>query len=171
MQSKIISAVRKFDTAVRKTVMTEAINVANAVTDEWETMDRDTAKEIAGEIVKDYPEGSRYARRSEWAAFILAAPEGLAHAIRYAQKEMKSFTRVDLFKLCRILPAADGYKDAVAKLIADKNKKPSKGGARSGRSVAAVVKSLFAIQTRKRNEIAFRKELAQLCEKHGINYA
>ena len=131
-------------------------------------MDRKTAKEIAGDIKAEYPEGSRAARKSEWAAFILAAPEGLASAIRHAQKEMKSFTRVDLFKLCRILPSADGFKDAVAKLIDAKNSKGSKGAART---VASVVKSLFSIQTRKRNEIAFRKELAALCEKHGINYA
>ena len=167
MRSKIIAAARRFDNAVRKTVMDEAILVCVAVTDEWEFMDKPTAREIAKEIVADYPEGSRAARASEWAAFIYAAPCGLASAIRYARKEMQSFTRIDLFKLCRILPTADGFKDAVAKLIDAKKSKGSKG-AGSQRTISDFVKGLFKVQTRKRKEIAFRKELATLCAKYDI---
>ena len=166
MRSKIIAAARRFDNAVRKTVMDEAILVCVAVTDEWEVMDRPTARDIAKEITAEYPEGSRAARASEWAAFIYAAPFNLATAIRHARKVMPSFTRVDLFKLCRLLPGADSYKSAVE----DLQKKKALKGAGKQRSIADFVKGLFNVQTRKRNEIKFRKELADLCAKYSIEY-
>lgn len=166
MRSKIITAAQRFDSAVRKTLTDEAIRVCDAITDEWEIMDRPTAREIARSIVAEYPRESQAARASEWTAFVLAAPCGLSTAIRYARQEMQSFTRVDLFRLCRILPDAANPKDAVAKLMDAKKKKPKR--AKPQHTISDLMRTALKIQTRKQKEVAFRKELAALCNKYDI---
>ena len=171
MQSAIITAARKFDNAIRKTVLDEAINVANAVTGEWEVMDAETASSIAKEITTDYPQGSRGARTSEWKAFIMAAHHNLAAAIRYAKKEMPNFARIDLFKLCRMLPSANSYKAAVDTLKKDKAAK--KKGSTKPRTFSSVLKGMKdATQPglSKTKQAEFRRKLSELCKEFGVAY-
>lgn len=166
MTAKCVTAARKFDNAVRKTLLDSALLVANAVTDEWEDMTDVQAAELAGEVVADYPKGSATVRKSEWKAFFMAAHHGLADAIEYAGENVEGFNRIQLFKLCRILPTVRGFKKAVAQLTAKSNT-PDKTPAQKFGMGLGIIKN---VQTRSAKFIAFRKELAALCAKHGIKY-
>lgn len=163
MTAKCVTAARKFDNAVRATLLDNALKVANAVTGEWEDMTDIQAAELAGEVVADYPKGSATVRKSEWKAFFMAAHHGLADAIEYAGDNVEGFNRVQLFKLCRILPTVRGFKKAVATLT-------QKSGTKRKATIGMGLGIIKNLQTRKRNIIAFRKELAALCAKHGIEY-
>ena len=102
--AKCVTAARKFDSAVRSTLLDNARAVADAVTEEWEDMTSIQASELAAEVVADYPKGSATVRKSEWKSFFMAAHHGLSDAITYAGETLPGFNRIQLFKLCRILP-------------------------------------------------------------------
>ena len=161
--AKCVTAARKFDSAVRDTLLNNALAVANAVTGEWEDMTEVQASELAADVVADYPKGSAKVRKSEWKAFFMAAHHGLADAIEYAGENVEGFNRVQLFKLARIVPTVRGFKKAVSQLTA---KTSTKRKVTIGMGLG-IIKNL---DTRARNIIAFRKELATLCAKHGIKY-
>ena len=164
----IIKKGRSMSSRVQSTVVECAKDIAGDI---WNTFGEDITKEHAQQIAEGI-EGDNAAapRLSEWKAFALAVPFGLVEAITAYDrtKDTPTLTRVRLFNLARAVRKAADYttvKETVAAFVSDLNKKPTKG---VGRTIPQVVKSLFAIQTRKKKEIAFRKALAKLCDEYGI---
>ncbi len=163
----IIAKGKAFEKRVAATVVESALAVAEEI---WNTFGDECTTENAEAIAKGIAgDNAPAARKSEWKAFATSVQFGMAEALRYYPKTGDTLTRVKMFALAReIIKAGWGdYKAVVDTFVKNLDKKPSKG---AGRTLASIVKSLFTVQTRKRNEIAFRKELAALCAKHGIQY-
>ena len=163
--STIITKGRKFSTAVCNTVTELAIDIAQDI---WDTFGDDLTKDNAQDI-GDGIGGDVGARVSEWKAFAMAVPFGMVEALRaYPKGEL---TRIDMFRLARAVNKAGDYtrvKETVAAFVeARDSKKTSKGRAPTIGMGLGIIKNL---QTRSRKVIAFRKELAQLCQKYGITY-
>lgn len=165
----IIKYGREFDKLVGKTVVQQAQRIADEV---WNTYGEDITTEQAQEV-GDGIGGDTGSRVSEWKKFAMAVPFGMSEALGYMPEEL--LTRTRMFQLARRVYKAADYthvKSTVAAFV-DEIKEGKKTGQGSGNhaSVASHVKGIFNVVTRKRNEIAFRKELAKLCKKHGIEYA
>lgn len=161
----IKQAAKQFDKLVTKTVCDLAIDVCNAVTDTFFEIDMATAMEEAKAITADYPKASRGPRTTEWKDFVYAAANhNLAGAIRKAKKS-NNVTRVALFALAKKLRSADNADAAIKATFA--KKAPGKGRKATIGMGLGIIKN---VETRSRKEIAFRKELAELCKKHGIKY-
>lgn len=164
MTARCVTAARKFDKTTQKTLLSEAINVANSVTDEWEDMTDIQAAELAEETVADYKPSVKKVRKSEWKQFYMAAHHGMADALEYIEAQDITFSRVKLFQLARVLPTVRGFKKAVEQVI-----NPPKGKGRKA-TIGMGLGIIKNLETRAKNIIAFRKELAALCAKHGIKY-
>lgn len=109
---------------------------------------------------------SRNARRSEWKAAINASAFNFGAACDLYHKKYGAFNRVVMFKLARVLPWHEHTTDAVREAYKACNSKPAKA---KPATLASAVKSVLRAGGRKRNEIAFRKALAALAKKHGID--
>lgn len=172
----IVSAVRKFDTAVKTTLVTEARNVATAV---WNTFGdectRENASEVALAIAADAPwkgTSSEAARTSEWKAFIFAVQYRIDEAVTYYKNTHPNFSRHVMFTLARELPNnPDGFK-AAADAVAARLEKRKAGGGEGRKATLGMGLGIIAkLQTRDRKVIAFRKALAKLCREHGIEFS
>lgn len=162
----IIAKGKKFDKAVGKTVVEQGYDIASEI---WNTYGEAITTEDAQKI-GDGIGGDIGSRVSEWKKFALAVPFGMAEALKEIPDEL--LTRTRMFQLSRRVYAAADYtrvKSTVAAYVAEikTGKKASKGSGNYA-SVSSHVKAIFNVKTRKRNEIAFRKELAKLAKKHGI---
>jgi hypothetical protein len=173
----IITAVRKFDKAITNTVVEESKLVAERV---WNTFgdecSEETAANVADAIAADAPwkgTGSEAVRKSEWKAFVYAVQFYLPEALDHWKTKHKdvTLTRVALFGLARRLPKGDDYKAIVDAYVADLKSKKSGSSNKKVHPATAIknsIASIFRVQTNAKNVIAFRKELAELCNKHGI---
>ena len=164
----IVSKGRKFDAAIGRTVVEQAQDIADDI---WNTFGEDITADQAQEV-GDGIGGETGSRVSEWKKFALAVPFGMKEALGYMPAEL--LTRTRMFQLARRVYKAADYthvKSTVSAYVDEikSGKKASKGSGNYA-SVTSHVKGIFKVQTRKRNEIAFRKELAKLCAKHGIEY-
>jgi len=162
----IVAKGRKFDSAIGRTVVEQAQEIAKDV---WDTFGENLTSEQAQNI-GDGIGGDVGARVSEWKKFAMAVPYGMVEALGYMPAEL--LTRTRMFQLARRVYAAADYthvKSTVDAYVTE-IKTPKTGSGGAARSVSSLVKSVFNVKTRKRNEIAFRKELAQLCKKHGIKF-
>lgn len=171
----IVGAVRRFDSAVKTTLVIEARNVASVV---WDTFgdecSREDAQVVALAIASDASwkgTTSEAARTSEWKAFTFAVQYRIDEAIAYYKKTHPNFSRVVLFAIARELPNnIDGFKAAADAVAARLNsKKESKGVGRVA-SLGMGLGIIAKLQTRNKKVIAFRKELAKLCAKHGFPF-
>lgn len=164
MTAKCVTAARKFDKTTQKTLLSEAINVALAVTGEWEDMTDIQAAELAEETVADYKPSVKKVRKSEWKQFYMAAHHGMSDALEYIEAQDITFSRVKLFQLARVLPTVRGFKKAVEQVV-----NPPKGKGRKA-NIGMGLGIIKNLETRDKKIIAFRRDLAKLCEKHGIKY-
>lgn len=174
----IVTAIGSFEKTVSQTVVDAARNIADRV---WNVFgDADISDEQMSGLLDAIAENATWkgtsseaARRSEWKAFVTAVPYYLPEAINYYQKEFGGFTRVIMFRLARALPTAENYKQA-CQAVRDKivNGSQGSGSNATPQGMPAIIGFLSKIKdvrgTAKIN--AFRRELAQLCEKHGIDY-
>lgn len=171
----IVSAVRKFDSAIKTTLVTEAKNVAVAV---WNTFGDGCTKEVAAEvataIAADAPwkgTSSEAARTSEWKAFIFAVQYRIDEAVTYYKNQHPNFSRHVMFSLARELPTnADGFKAAADAVARRAEKKGSGNGAPRVATLGMGLGIIAKLETRDRKVIAFRKALAKLCAQHGISF-
>ena len=167
----IIAAALDVDKKVAATLVESALAFCDAV---WDTYKGDEiAKDDMTGMLDAIEEGSSWkgtrsaaARRSEWKAAINAVPFSFREACQeFKRANPVGFTRVAMFKLARECMKHEYIEDAVAAVVEGKKAKQAKAKARS---LVSTLKAVFAVQTRKRKEIAFRKELAALMAKHGI---
>lgn len=167
----IITKGRGFDSAIAETVVNKAMELAQDI---WDTYGDDIARDktLAGEVADGITEGVKSPRNSEWKAFATSIPYGMVEALREYPKTGKGLTRVHLFKLARRLIEVGDYriaKETARKFVKGLDKaKTGKGGYKA--TIGMGLGIIKNTQTRKRNEIAFRKELAELCAKYNINF-
>ena len=164
-KATIVSKAKQFSERVSKTVVELAHDLAMET---WNTFGDDITNEVAADMAKEID--SVPARVSEWKAFFMAVPLGLPEAIKEYPKH-GTMTRIKMFALARAcLKRADysQFKLAVKDVESSASKK-SKGAGRKA-TIGMGLGIIKNAETRKRNEIAFRKELAALCKKHGISY-
>lgn len=162
------------DSKVTETIVAIAADLADDMEETFPGLmsDEETEYKAAAKEAGEAIESKKGSRQSEWIAFALAVPYGMADAVRHYPKTGDSLTRVKLFGLARVLKRAcdfDARKKLTERFAKDSAKAPSKGTGR----VATIGMGLGIIakaQTRKPKEIAFRKELAKLCAKHGIKF-
>ena len=157
---------RRFYQSLANTVTELAIEVGEEI---WNTFGEDLTKETA-QAIGDEIGGDVGPRVSEWKVFAEAVPFGMVEALKaYPKGEL---TRVHMFGLARAVKRAADYthvKDTVAAFVKDRDTKKSKGAGRKP-TVGMGIGIIKNLQTRDRKIIAFRKELAALCAKHGITY-
>lgn len=163
----IISKAVKFDSAVAETVVSRALELAQDIES---TYPEGMTTEVAGALADEITEGKKSPRNSEWKAFAYAVQYGMVDALGEYPKTGANLTREKLFKLARYIRGRDysQIKASVHAFIKDLEK-----AGKSKKSIPTLQSGLRVIknvQTRKRNEIAFRKELVALCEKYNINY-
>ena len=163
----IVAKGRKFNSAVAKTVTSLAIELGEDIWNTFgEELTTEQAQEIAEGIAGDNAAGSRV---SEWKGFAQAVPFGMIEALRaYPKGEL---TRVHMFALARKVKSAADYthvKETVAEFVKNRDAKKKGGGRKATIGMGlGIIKNL---ETRAKNIIAFRRELAALCKKHGITY-
>lgn len=170
----IIKTGRKLRTQVQQTVVSCARETANEI---WNTFGGEATNDDMTAIAKGIEGDDAPAPRiSEWKAFVKAVPFGLDDGIRtyVADKSAPTLTRVRLFGLARALNKAGDYtrvKETVAAYIEAQNAAPSKGaGVTPMAKFENALSTIKNVQTQSRKVIEFRKELAALCEKHGVKY-
>jgi hypothetical protein len=173
---KVAGAITGLTTAVANTFVEAAADIAGACHDAFGGSTDIPAAEIVAiqnMVAENAPwkgSSSEGARRSEVKSIVLAYPY-LETASKVFKREHGELRREHFVKLARMCPEYVSPTDAALDTVSFFEKK-GKGGA-SGTRVATIGMGLGIIkntQTRKRNEIAFRKELAALCKKHGITY-
>lgn len=168
MTARCVTAARKFDNATRATLLSQALNVANSTTDEWEDMTDVQASELAAEVVADYPKASKAPRKSEWKSFYMAAHHGMADALTHIEENDIPFSRIKLFQLARVLPTVRGFKKAIEQVTS-----PKKGGGKKATlemGLGIIKNAETSKHVSKAKMIEFRKELAKLCNKYGVKY-
>lgn len=156
---------RKFYTSVANTVTELAIDIGQDI---WDTFGENLTADDA-QSIGDAIGGDTGPRVSEWKAFAAAVPFGMVEGLRaYPKGEL---TRVHMFGLARAIKKAGDYtrvKATVTEFIKSRDNKKASGGRKATIGMGlGIIKNL---ETRARNVIAFRKELAALCKKHGIAY-
>lgn len=173
---KVAGAITGLTTAVANTFVEAAHDIAEACQDAFGgSIDIPAAEMVA--IQNMVTESATWkgtsaeaARRSEIKSIVRAYPY-LETASKVFKREHGELRREHFVKLARMCPEYVSPTDAALDCVSffeDKGK-AKKGGGR----VATIGMGLGIIkntQTRVRKEIAFRKELAALCEKHGITY-
>lgn len=166
-KATIISKARSMSEQIAKTVVETAKEIAM---DFWNVYGNDASKdditELATAIGGDVP-----ARVSEWRAFFRAVPYGLVEALGEYPKH-DTLTRVKLFALCRELPKHDysQFRETVKAFVKGLNAKSAGKPKTPEQKLGMGLGVIKNIQTRSAKLKAFRRDLAKLCEKHGINY-
>lgn len=166
----VVRKARAFNTRVSETVVNAAREVAQEIwdtcSDDDGTITKETAKEIGEGIVE-----KKGPRQSEWVAFAMAVQFGMVEALQYYPKTGDTLTRVKMFGLARALNKAADFtavKATVDAFVKGLNAKSTGKGRKPTIGMAiGIIKNL---ETRARNIVAFRKDLAKLCAKHGITY-
>lgn len=175
MFKTIVTAVRKFDTAIKRTLVTESKNVAEAVWNQFgDECSREDAAAVAKEIASDAPwkgSSSEPARVSEWKAFVFAVQYGLPEAVSYYQRTYANFTRHVLFTLAReCIKLGAGEHKKAADNVAKRVKKGPTGNGASRKPTLGMGLGIIKNLPSRGKMVAFRKELAQLCKKYGYTF-
>lgn len=162
----IIRKGKAFAEQISRTVVECAKDLATEV---WNTYGDDMPADDLADISKQLG-GTVPARVSEWKAFMQAVPFGLAEAVSHYPK-VGTLTRVKMFALARaLIKEADYSKYKTVAASVEKSSTASRKGAGRKATIGMGLGIIKNAETRKRNEIAFRKDLAALCKKHGIKY-
>lgn len=172
----VVQAAKQFDNALKRsvagTVKDEAPNVCAAILAEYagyDETDMASAKATAEKMAKHYPKAGRAARTTEWKDFVFSTVNyDLSSAINRAGDKLTS--RVKLFRFAKELHRNNGdYRKALTIATA-----PPVKGSKGGNNAKPItvfenaVARMFKVQTTAKNLVAFRKDLAALCKKHGI---
>jgi hypothetical protein len=174
---KVGNAIAGIAVKVSDTFVESAHDIAHAAREAWGgSLDLDAAEVTT--VVTQVTEQSTWkgtssekARQSEVRS-IISAYTGIEKAAREFRKDYGELRREHFIKLAREIPKCETPVDA-ALIVSDyyqKRDSNKKGGATKKASIGMGLGIIKNAQTRKRNEIAFRKELAVLCAKHNISY-
>jgi len=166
----VVRKARKFNSRVAATVVEAAQDVAQEIWDTCSDNDGNIAKDVATSIGEGIVD-EKGPRQSEWIAFATSVQYGMVEALGYYAKTGDTLTRVKMFGLARALNKAQdftAFKSVVDGFVKGLKSKASKGTRTPTIGMGlGIIKNL---QTKARNVIAFRRELAALCKKHGIQY-
>jgi hypothetical protein len=172
MTNIVIRQARDFDSKVSRTVMEEASKVAKSGAKHYAECKPADAGEAAASIVEGLPDGSRDARKSEWKAFIMAAGNyNLVAALAAVKADKQVLTRVQLFKLCRLL-RNETPANAIKQVFAAR--KGVKSGSRKANQPTfnEIVQMLVDTSPRSKAQKAFHKQALALvtkCKLNGVN--
>jgi hypothetical protein len=173
----VVNAAIGFDKSLARTAVESAIAFG---TECWNSLPFDADGGLPSECMAEILTGieaesswkgtaSAKARRSEWKSAIAAVPFYFVEACRYFKATQPvGFTRVAMFKLARKLINSDDYKATVDEIISGVKKRQNSDKYQRVPTVAGVLKALMNVQTRKQNEIKFRREVAALAAKYGL---
>lgn len=173
---KVAAAITGIESRVADTMVQVAADIANACQAAFGGLDaeKDDIKAIQNAVTETASwngTSSADARRSEIKSVIRAYPY-IATAAKVFKAEFGELRREHFIKLCRMAPLYETPTDAALDCVGFFEDRNDRKGGSAGRKATigmglGIVKNA---QTRKRNEIAFRKALATLCAKHGINW-
>ena len=179
---KVANAVTGLSAAVSNTFAEQAHAITNACRDAFGSVNWDIDKQELEHVVDAVTDASPWAgtasetvRRSEVTTVVRSYPF-LGKACDVFKKEYGELRREHLVKIARICPTAETATDAgllAVEFFETREKNSSKGISGASGKTATIGMGLGIIKnaaTRKRNEIAFRKELAALCKKYNISY-
>lgn len=178
MLHRVAQAVTGLSSAVSNTFAEQAVAISEAARAAFGSTCWDIPKLELDTIVSDVREASPWkgssaeaARESEVRAIVKAYPF-LGSACGVFKREYGELRREHVVKVARLCPQSETAQDAGLLAVEFYEARDKKTGSKGGHK-ATIGMGLGIIknaQTRKRNEIAFRKELAALCKKHGISY-
>ena len=170
----VVKAVSGMDSVVSQTLQSVVMKLVDACTATYggEDMTKSDILAVQDAVTADAPwkgTSSEGARRSEIKACLKAYPYYFHEAVRSFRLGFGELRRTHILMIARELPKHENWKDAVATVITRVKAKVKAGSGRVG-TIGMGLGIIKKVQTRKRNEVAFRKELAALCKKHNINY-
>jgi hypothetical protein len=175
---KVANAITGLSAAVSNTFAEQAHAISSTCRDAFGSVNWDIDKQELAHVVDAVTDASPWAgtasesaRRSEVTTVVKSYPF-LGKACDVFKKEFGELRREHLVKIARICPTAETAMDAGMLAVEFfETREKNKGGATGKTATIGMgIGFIKNAQTRKRNEIAFRKELAALCKKHGINY-
>ena len=175
MSNAIIArVVTQAERAASMTMQVMVLALVDACYDTYNGKDIDKAQQddILSKIENDASwkgSASAGARVSEYRACLIAYPYYLAEACKWFRKEFGELRRVHMLKLAREVVKHESWKDAVTTVVKAFKAKKSTGTGRAA-TIGMGLGIIKNLQTRKRNIIAFRKELVKLCKKFDIAY-
>lgn len=176
---KVATAITGLSVAVSNTFAEQAHEISNACRDAFGSVNWDIDKQELAHVVDAVTDASPWAgsasqdaRRSEVTTVVKSYPF-LGKACDVFKKEYGELRREHLVKIARICPTAETAQDAgllAVEFFEARDKSKSGTGAGKTATIGMGIGIIKNAQTRKRNEIAFRKALAALCAKYGISY-
>lgn len=171
---RVAAAISGMESRVADTMVEVAADIASTCKDVFGGLE--PAKAVITAIVNTVAETASWAdtksedsRKSELRAVIKSYPD-IGIAAKCFRKEFGELRREHFIKLARMLPGQETPQlcawNAAAFFEDRADNKGSAGGraATFGMGIGIIKK----VKTRKPNEIAFRKALATLCDKHNI---
>ena len=177
---KIAGVVSGLGNAISNTFAQQAHEITKACQDVWGRENWDIDKADVTTVVNTVEENAPWkgtssaaARRSEVTAIIKGYPH-LAKACDTFKREFGELRREHLVKIARIAPTSASAVDTAmlaVEFFETRDKERGKGASAKPKTISELVSGIFKVATRKRKEIAFRKELAALCQKHGVSYS
>lgn len=170
---KVAAAISGIESRVADTMVQVAADIASTCKEVFGGLD--PAKDVVKAIVTAVAEtaswngtSSEAARRSEIKAVIVAYPY-IQTAAKVFKAEMGELRREHFIKLARMCPQYETPTDAALDCVTFfEDRANKKGGTGRKGTIGMGIGIIKAVQTRKANEIAFRKGLATLCAKHNI---
>lgn len=176
---KVASTITGLGNAVSNTFASQAHEITSACQqvfgrENWD-IDKADITTVVNTVEESAPwkgTSSAAARRSEVTAIIKGYPH-LAKACDAFKREFGELRREHLVKIARIAPTSASPADTAGlavEFFETRDKQRGKGAGAKPKTITELVSGIFQVATRKQKEIKFRKELASLCQKHGITY-
>ena len=109
------------------------------------------------------------ARQSEWRSCLIAYPYYFAEACKEFKKAYGELRRNHMLKIARAVVKHENWRDAVTTVVKSLKAKAAGSGGRTA-TIGMGLGIIKNFQSRAKNVIAFRKELAVLCKKYDIAY-
>lgn len=173
---KVASAISGIESRVADTMVQVAADIASTCREVFGGLE--PAKDVLAAIVNTVAETASWsgtksedARKSELRAVIKAYPD-IGVAAKCFRKEYGELRREHFIKLARMLPGQETPQLAAwncAAWFEDRADNKGSGGGKAA-TLGMGLGIIKNVQSKARNVIAFRKELAILCTKHGITY-
>lgn len=176
---RVAASITGLGNAVSDTFANQAHEITNACQqvfgrENWD-IDKADITTVVNTVEESAPwkgTSSAAARRSEVTAIIKGYPH-LAKACGDFKRMFGELRREHLVKIARIAPTSASAADTAGlavEFFENREKERGKGGGAKPKTIAELVSGIFKVQTRSKKQIAFRKDLANLCKKHGIAY-
>ena len=171
---QVVGCIRKLESTVSVTIQNTVKDLVAScyATFDGEDITKEQVLAIQDAATIDAPwkgTSSEGARRSELKALLVAYPYYLGEACGMLRRDFGELRRMHVLMLARELIKVADWKDAVTTVVKKLQSKKAPGSGRKA-TIGMGLGIIKNFQSRARNAIAFRKELALFCEKHNIAY-